>query len=64
MTYSHTQAVIEFVLKSSAGAMQAGTTTVNYVDGDWQLQLQPDGSDSPTLLPVASLVGYSVWAGV
>lgn len=64
VTYSPTQAVIEFVLKSSAGAMQAGTTTVNYVGGDWKLQLQPDGSDSPTLLPVASLVGYSVWAGV
>lgn len=64
VTYSPTVAVIEFATKSSTDAMQATTTTVDYVDGDWKLELQHDGGTSPNALPVTSLVGFSIWAGV
>lgn len=64
VTYNSSTAVIEFVTTSASGAMQATTTTVDYVDGDWKLVLQPDGGTSPNALPVTSLVGFSIWAGV
>lgn len=62
--YSQSQAVIEFVSQSAQGVMQATTTTVDWVGGDWQLDLQPDGGPSPNALPVTSINGFSQWAGV
>ena len=64
VTYSPAVAVIEFVARSDSGSMQATTSTVDWLSGDWKLQLQPNGSDSPNVLPVTSLVGYSTWSGV
>lgn len=64
VTYSPSTAVIELVTQSSAGVMQATTATVVWVAGDWKLELQPDGGGSPSAFPVASLVGFTPWAGV
>jgi hypothetical protein len=64
VTYSPAVVTIEFVGMSSTGGMQATTATVEWLNGDWKLELQPDGGESPNALPVSSLVGFSTWAGV
>lgn len=43
------------------GNLQVVTLTVKWVDGDWRLQLQPDGSSSPTAQAVTDLDGFVVW---
>jgi hypothetical protein len=64
VTYSPAVATIEIVTRSDSGVMQATTGTVEWLDGDWKLELQPNGGGSPNALPVSSLVGFSTWAGV
>jgi hypothetical protein len=43
------------------GVLQVVVVTVRWVDGDWRLQLQPDGSSSPTAAAVPDLDGFVVW---
>ena len=43
------------------GRLQVTTTTLRWVDGDWRLELQPDGSASPTAQSVQDLDGFVVW---
>jgi hypothetical protein len=64
VTYSPAVAVVEIVTKNGNGGLQAGPDTVEWSDGDWKLQLQPDGSSSAQELPVTSLVGFATWSGV
>jgi hypothetical protein len=64
VTYSPAVATIEMVSRSSTGAMQVVANTVEWLDGDWKLELQPDGGVGPNALPVSSLVGFSIWSGV
>ncbi len=64
VTYSPAMAVIEIASKDDDGGFQAGPVTVVWSDGDWKLQLQPDGSSSPQELPITSLVGFATWSGV
>ncbi len=45
----------------TTGNLQLVTVTVRWVDGDWRLQLQPDGGTSPTAQAVADLDGFVVW---
>ena len=45
--------------------IQVTTATVRWVDGDWKLQLQPDGSQSPyaTTIPDLASAGFvPLWA--
>jgi hypothetical protein len=57
-------AVIAFVSRFAlTGHLQATTTTVKWVDGDWRLELQPDGGSSPTAQTVPDLDGFVVWGG-
>lgn len=63
VTYSPAVAVVEFVSKAPDASEVALPVTVDWSDGDWKLQLQPDGSESPNALPVTSLVGFSTWSG-
>lgn len=63
VTYSPAVAVIEFVSKAPDASEVALPVTVDWLGGDWELQLQPDGSESPNALPVTSLVGFSTWSG-
>ena len=64
VTYRSGVAVIDFVGRSNNGALQMTTATVDWSAGDWKLQLQPDGGDSPQAVPVSSLVGFATWSGV
>ena len=63
LTYTPDVAVVQLVSRFvlSGGLLQVSTATVKWVNGDWRLELQPDGAASPTALPVVSLDGFVVW---
>jgi hypothetical protein len=61
VTYDPDQAVLQLVARFSTGALQVTTVSVRWSDEDWKLQLQPDGSDSPTAQAVPSLDGFVAW---
>lgn len=44
-----------------SGVLQVTSTTLRWAGGDWRLQLQPDGSTSPTAQQVADLDGFVLW---
>ncbi|WP_158013636.1 hypothetical protein [Carbonactinospora thermoautotrophica] len=64
VTYTPQVAVIQLVSRFPTGSLQVITATVVWSDGDWKLQLQPDGSVSPSAQHVPSLAGFVVWGGV
>ncbi len=45
----------------TTGHLQVVTVTVKWADGDWRLELQPDGGSSPTAQAVADLDRFVVW---
>ena len=45
----------------TSGNLQIVTVTVKWVDGDWRLELQPDGGSSPTAQRSSDLDGFVVW---
>jgi hypothetical protein len=64
VTYTKDTAVIQFVSRFTDGTMQVSVLTVVWSNGDWRLQLQPDGADSPSSQAVQSLDGFVPWGGV
>jgi len=64
VTYSPDVAVIQLVSRFSSGSLQVSTLTVQWINGDWRLQLQPDGGSSPTAQQADSLAGFVPWGGV
>jgi len=55
-------AAIQFVSRfPTTGNLQVVVVTVKWVDGDWRLELQPDGGSSPTAQAVPDLDGFVVW---
>ncbi|MGI8682382.1 MAG: hypothetical protein ACR2JO_09725 [Mycobacteriales bacterium] len=64
VTYSPDVAVVQFVSRFSSGNLQVATDTVRWLDGDWKLQLQPDGSATPTVQSVSTLAGFVPWSGL
>jgi len=65
LTFTPDVAVVQLVSRFalSGGRLQVSTATVKWVDGDWRLELQPDGAASPTAHPAVSLDGFVVWGG-
>ncbi|NHC15816.1 hypothetical protein [Motilibacter deserti] len=64
VTYTQDVAVIQLVTRFATGQMQVATDTVRWSNGDWRLELQPDGGTSPSAQSVSSIVGYVPWGGV
>jgi len=65
VTYTPSVAVIQIVVRfPSTGQYQVATNTVDWLDGDWKLQLLSDGSSASTQQPVSSLAGFTPWSGV
>ena len=65
VTYTPSVAVIQIVVRfPSTGQYQVVTNTVDWLDGDWKLQLLPDGSSASTQQTVSSLAGFAPWSGV
>ena len=62
VTFTPQVAVVQLVSRfPTSGVLQVSTTTVRWADGDWRLQLQPDGGTSPTAQAVPSLDGFILW---
>lgn len=64
VSYTPAEAVIEIVTRTSDGSMGMTVLTVMWSAGDWKLQLQGDGSASPSVQQVTSLDGFVAWGGV
>ena len=59
--YNPSAAVMQLVYRDPAGQLVVDTATVRWQGGeggDWRLQLQPNGADSPVAQPVGTLTGY------
>lgn len=62
VTFSPDVAVIQQATRfAMTGTLQVTTSTVKWVNGDWRLELQPDGGSSATAQAVADLDGFVVW---
>lgn len=64
VTYTPDSATIQLASKSNDGALIGTTVTVRWIDGDWRLELQPNGASSPTATPLQDLTYYTPFAGV
>jgi hypothetical protein len=64
VSYSPDTAVINLVSHMNNGTNNTATFTMRWLDGDWKLQLQDDGTDSSNVSQVSSLSGYVPWSGV
>lgn len=65
VTYSTDVAVVQIVSRfSNSGSLQVATVTVRWSDGDWKLELQPDGGSSPSVQHLPTLSGFTPWGGV
>lgn len=63
-SYSPDRAVIEIARRFDSGNLQVSSTTVVWHQGDWQLQLQPDGELGPYTAAVPNLSGFVKFSGV
>ena len=64
VTYTPDVAVIQFATRFTNGSLRVTTSTVRWIDGDWKLHLQPDGSASTTAQRIDSLAGFVPWSGL
>jgi hypothetical protein len=64
VSYTSSTAVIQLLTARLDGSYQVSTLTVAWDGTDWQLVLQPDGTDSPNQQIVSSAVGFVLWGGV
>jgi hypothetical protein len=58
LDYAPDRARVEIGDFFASGERQTYTSTVVWRDGDWQLELGPDGNPGPPPVKVASLVGF------
>jgi len=56
--YNPDAAVVQLVFRDPAGGYLVNTATVRWQGGDWRLQLQPNGDETPVQQPVGTLTGY------
>jgi hypothetical protein len=64
VSYTSSNAVIQLLTARTDGTYQVSTLSVTWDGTDWQLVLQPNGTDSPNQQIVASPVGFVLWGGV
>lgn len=62
-SYAPERAVISFATRCGK-SLQLTQTTVAWSGTDWRVELQPDGSESPTSSVLPDLRGMTPWAGV
>lgn len=63
VNYNADGAVVELARRLPDGTLQAFVHTVVWREGDWKLQLGPDGSDSTSGQQLTSLEGFVPWGG-
>ena len=64
VSYDGETAVIDLVERNESGTTGVAPFTVQWLDGDWRLVLEPTGALSGPAQPVSSTVGYIAWGGV
>ena len=64
VSYTSSNAVIQLLTARPDGTYQVSTLSVAWDGNDWQLVLQPNGTDSPNQQIVSSPVGFVLWGGV
>lgn len=64
VSYTADTAVINMVSRMNNGTFNTATFTMKWVDGDWKIQLQPNGANSSNVSQVESTAGYVTWSGV
>jgi hypothetical protein len=64
VSYTSSNAVIQLLTARTDGTYQVSTLNVTWDGSDWQLVLQPNGTDTPNQQIVASPVGFVLWGGV
>ncbi|MET7299621.1 hypothetical protein [Embleya sp. NPDC005575] len=63
VAFSFQSASLEIARRTPAGNLQAFVHTVVWTNGDWKLELQPDGADAPIGRNLISLEGFIPWGG-
>ena len=62
VSWTRDQAVLQAVVRvPGRDGFQVTTSPVFWVDGDWRLQLQPDGGESPLATQVPTPTGFVLW---
>ncbi|MFC7344950.1 hypothetical protein [Saccharopolyspora griseoalba] len=65
VTYTPDEAVIQLASRAANGGLVGTTVTVRWSEGDWKLELQPNGAVSPGATQLADLSYYTPFsAGV
>jgi len=62
IAYSPELAVVSLATRGRSGRIQAGTDTLRWSGGDWQLELPASGLQQPQVVP--DTTGYVPWHGV
>lgn len=62
ISYSGDRALVQEAVRYASGTLKVQQLTVVWRDGDWRLQLQPDGSSSPFVAEVRNLKGFTPFA--
>ena len=62
VSWTRDQAVLQAVVRvPGRDGFQVTTSTLFWADGDWRLQLQPDGGESPLATQVPTPTGFVLW---
>ena len=62
VSWTRQQAVLQLVQRvPGRDGFQVTTSTLFWADGDWRLQLQPDGGQSPIATNVPTPTGFVLW---
>lgn len=62
VSWTRDQAVLQLVQRvPGRDGFQVTTSTLFWADGDWRLQLQPDGGQSPIATTVPTPTGFVLW---
>lgn len=64
VTYSPAVAAIQLVVQLPDGTLQEAAMTVTWSDGDWRLDLLPDGQPNANVAQLSSLSGFIAWGGI
>lgn len=63
LNYAGTEASIDLALRGSNGVLGAQVFDLVWEDGDWKIQIAPDGQLPTDLAVLPDLTGYILWAG-
>jgi hypothetical protein len=63
LNYTRTDASVDIAIRGSNGALGGQVYDLTWEDGDWKVELTPDGQMPTDLVVLPDLTGYILWAG-